>query len=217
MLPAVALVDPVLTYSMPASITASTGLDALTQLMEAFVSNKANPMTDALCREGLQRAGRSIKAAYAGDEFAREDMSMAGLFSGLALANAKLGAVHGFAGPLGGMYPAPHGGICARFLPCIMEANIAALEANKPKSPVLGRYREISRILCGSDETSRGIKWIRDLCGVLDVTPLKEYGIHSRSFPEIIEKAKQSSSMKGNPITLSDEQLTKALDEAVHG
>jgi alcohol dehydrogenase class IV len=216
MLPAVALIDPVLTESMPRAITASTGLDALTQLMEAFVSNKANPMTDSLCREGLQRAGRSIKSAYKGDSFAREDMALAGLFSGLALANAKLGAVHGFAGPIGGMYPAPHGVICARFLPHIMKLNIKALEARNPDSPVLGRYKEISHILTGSDETATGIKWIQDLCKQLDGTPLKEYGIHTRAFPEIVEKAKNASSMKGNPIVLTDEELTEALSLAVN-
>jgi len=103
MLPRWALVDPLLTHSMPAELTASTGLDALTQLVEAFVSNKANPLTDGICREGLRRAGRSLGRAFAdgNDAPAREDMALASLFSGLALANAKLGAVHGFAGPLG--------------------------------------------------------------------------------------------------------------------
>lgn len=218
MLPAVALVDPVLTHSMSPAVTASTGLDALTQLMEAFVSNKANPLTDGICREGLVRAARSIKSAYLGDDiFAREDMAMAGLFSGLALANAKLGAVHGFAGPLGGMYPAPHGVICARFLPAIMKANITAIEARNAGSPVLNRYQEVFRILTGSDDTTRGIKWIENLCDQLDVTPLKEYGIHSHAFPEIIEKAKASSSMKGNPIALTDDELEAALCVAVQG
>ena len=105
------VVDPVLTHSMPPSITASTGLDALTQLMEAYVSNKANPLTDGICREGLKRAGCSLLQAYedGSNSSAREDMALASLFSGLALANAKLGAVHGFAGPLGGMIAAPHG------------------------------------------------------------------------------------------------------------
>ena len=130
MLPRWAIVDPLLTHSMPPELTASTGLDALTQLIEAFVSNKANPLTDGVCREGLQRAGRSLRRAFedGSDAEAREDMSLASLFSGMALANAKLGAVHGFAGPLGGMTDAPHGVICGKLLPYVMQANVRALQ-----------------------------------------------------------------------------------------
>ncbi|NQU43994.1 iron-containing alcohol dehydrogenase, partial [bacterium] len=110
MLPKIAVVDPALTASMSAELTASTGLDALTQLLEVFVCNQPNPLTDAVCREGLGRAARSLRrACERGDAAAREDMALASLFGGLALANAKLGAVHGFAGPVGGMFPAPHG------------------------------------------------------------------------------------------------------------
>jgi len=129
MLPRLAVVDPVLTHSMPPSVTASTGLDALTQLLEVYVSCQANPLTDGICREGLGRAGRSLRRAYEDgkDSDARQDMALASLFSGLGLANAKLGAVHGFAGPLGGMYSAPHGVICARLLPFVMAANVQAL------------------------------------------------------------------------------------------
>ncbi|MHC4559940.1 MAG: iron-containing alcohol dehydrogenase, partial [Planctomycetota bacterium] len=149
--PRLAVVDPVLTHSMPPSITASTGLDALTQLMEAYVSNKANPLTDGICREGLKRAGRSLLRAYenSSNTAAREDMALASLFSGLALANAKLGAVHGFAGPLGGMICAPHGTICARLLPYVMETNVQALQNRKPDSPALARYDEIAQLLTG--------------------------------------------------------------------
>ncbi|MHC4843264.1 MAG: iron-containing alcohol dehydrogenase, partial [Planctomycetota bacterium] len=126
MLPEVALVDSELTYSMPPEVTASTGLDALTQLMEVYVSNKANPLTDGICREGLIRAGRSLQKAYedGSNREAREDMAMASLFGGLALANAKLGAVHGFAGPLGGEIEAPHGVICAMLKHCRVEERI---------------------------------------------------------------------------------------------
>ncbi|MCX7013427.1 MAG: iron-containing alcohol dehydrogenase, partial [Candidatus Sumerlaeota bacterium] len=98
LLPRLAIVDPLLTHSAPPAVTASTGLDALTQLLEVFVSNQANPMTDGVCREGLARAGRSLRRAYenGSDAAARGDMALASLFGGLALANAKLGAVHGF-------------------------------------------------------------------------------------------------------------------------
>ena len=122
MLPRLAVIDPQLTLSMPPPLTAFTGLDALTQLMEAFVSNKANPLTDGICREGMGRAARSLRKAFEDgkDQTAREDMAVASLFGGLALANAKLGAVHGFSGPLGGMFAAPHGAICGLLLPHVM-------------------------------------------------------------------------------------------------
>jgi len=126
MLPRVALVDPELTYSLPPQITASTGLDALTQLVEPFVSIRANPMTDAFCREGMRRATHSLRQAYEyrNDVKAREDMALASLLGGLALANAGLGAVHGIASVVGGMFPAPHGAVCARLLPHVMEINV---------------------------------------------------------------------------------------------
>jgi len=134
MLPRLALIDPRLTLSMPPLLTAFTGLDALTQLMEAFVSNRANPLTDGLCREGMERAARSLLRAFQDgkDLDAREDMALAALFSGLALANAGLGTVHGFAGPLGGMLPAPHGALCGLLLPHVMEANVHALKTRVP-------------------------------------------------------------------------------------
>ena len=115
MLAKVAVVDPELTYDLPPALTASTGLDALTQLIEPFVCARANPMTDGLCVEGIRHAARSLRVAYndGKNKSARADMAVASLFGGLALANAGLGAVHGFAGPIGGSFPAPHGAICA--------------------------------------------------------------------------------------------------------
>ena len=129
MLPTVAVVDPLLTLTMPPHVTASTGLDALTQCLEPYVSSQSNPLADAIAVEGLKRAARSLRRAYedGADVDARTDMSLASLFGGLALANAKLGAVHGFAGVLGGMYPAPHGIVCARLLPFVVETNVMAL------------------------------------------------------------------------------------------
>lgn len=144
MLPKVALVDPLLTGAMPPELTAATGLDALTQLAEAFVSCKANPLTDGLCREGLQRAGRSLRRAFddGTDSEARCDMAISSLFSGLALANAKLGAVHGFAGPLGGMLGAPHGVICGKLLPFVTAVNVRALGDRAADSPAMARFDE---------------------------------------------------------------------------
>jgi len=148
MLPRLALVDPELTHTLPPEITASTGLDALTQVMEPYVSKRANPLTDALCREGMRRAARSLRRAYGqgDDAAAREDMALTSLFGGLALANAKLGAVHGFAGPMGGMFPAPHGAICGRLLPHVMAVNVRALQERLPGSEALRRYDEIARM-----------------------------------------------------------------------
>jgi alcohol dehydrogenase class IV len=215
--PHLAVVDPVLTYSMPPSITASTGLDALTQLMEAYVSNKANPLTDGICREGLKRAGRSLLQAYedGNDPTAREDMALASLFSGLALANAKLGAVHGLAGPLGGMISAPHGTICARLLPYVMEANVQALQNRAPSSPALARYDEIAQLLTAiTAKTVDGIEWVRNICWVLKVPSRSEFGLKEQDFPTVVAKSQKSSSMKGNPISLTDDELMAILKKS---
>ena len=219
MLPSLALVDPELTFSLPPAVTASTGLDALTQLIEPFVSVKANPMTDAICHEGLRHAARSLRRAYenGGDQEAREGMSLASLFGGLALANAKLGAVHGFAGPLGGMLHAPHGTICARLLPLVMETNLKALEARKPEYPVLARYTELAQILIGDPNASasEGVAWVSELVSDLNIPMLSEYGMGREHFPEALEKTTKSSSYKGNPISLTDAELRGILERAL--
>jgi alcohol dehydrogenase class IV len=218
MLPDLAVIDPGLTYSMPPSLTASTGLDAFTQLLEPFVSVKSNPLTDALCREGLKRAARSLRRAFekGSDRLAREDMAIASLFGGLALANAKLGAVHGFAGTLGAMFSIPHGVVCARLLPHVMEVNVKAIEQRGPLE-FLSRYDEVARLLTGNPDAwaTHGIDWIHDLCNALDVTPLLEFGITEAHFPELIAGAKRASSMKGNPVELNDEELMEILRKAV--
>jgi len=218
MLPRVALVDPELTYSMPPTLTAGTGIDALTQLIEAYVSSKANPLIDGICREGIKRAGRSLRKAYqdGSNESAREDMSLASLFSGLALANAGLGAVHGFAGPLGGMISAPHGVICARFLPYVMQANVQALKTRQADSPYLTRYDEVAQLLTGKAkaQASDGVVWIQKLCETLKVPSLTEFGLTEDDFPQAIAKAKRSNSMKGNPIQLTDNELMEILKRA---
>jgi len=218
MLPSLAVVDPELTCSMPASVTASTGLDALTQLIEVYVSNKANPLTDGICRQGLIRAGRSLRRAFedGADRPAREDMALASLFGGLGLANAKLGAVHGFAGPLGGMFSAPHGVICARLLPFVMEANVRALLSREPSSPALVRYAEAAQLLTGQSTArpSDGVEWIQELCAALKVPALSEFGLTQEDFPTAVAKSQKSSSMKGNPIKLTDDELLEILSQA---
>lgn len=219
MLPTLAIVDPFLTHSVPPAVTASTGLDALTQVLEPYVSRQANPLTDSLCREGLARASTALRRAYADGENAeaRENMALVSLFGGLALANAKLGAVHGFAGVLGGQYDAPHGAICGRLLPHVMQVNVAALEERDPKHPALQRYTDIAAILTGeSGATARdGVNWVRSLCRELRIPGLSEYGVRQQEFDVIVEKARSSSSMKGNPIRLTDAELRAVLTQAL--
>ena len=211
MMPVRAMVDPNLTLSVPADVTAGTGLDAMTQLLEAFVSRRANPLTDGLCREGLQRAARSLErvCTHGEDADAREDMALASLFGGLALANAGLGAVHGFAGPLGGMRSAPHGMICAALLPNAMEANIQALRRQTSGKPFLARYRETAVLLTGRDQARAedGVNWLRQLAGRLAVPSLGDLGFTAAQTAEAVAKARQASSMKGNPVVLSEEEL----------
>jgi alcohol dehydrogenase class IV len=218
MLPRLAVVDPVLTYSMSPSVTACTGLDALTQLIEAYVSKNSNPLTDGICREGLKRAGRSLKPAYENGENknAREDMALASLFGGLGLANAKLGAVHGLAGPLGGMISAGHGAICAGLLPFVTEANVRALQNCRADSKALARYDDIAQILTGAATANAadGIKWIFDICKSLQIQPLSHLGLKEQDFQAVATKAQKSSSMKGNPIDLTQDELTKILKKA---
>ena len=219
MLARVAVVDPELTYDLPPAITASTGLDALTQLIEPYVCLRANPMTDGFCTEGFRRAARSLRRAFADgrDKTAREDMAAASLHGGLALANAGLGAVHGLAGPIGGMFPAPHGAVCAALLPHVMAANIRALRAREPRNPAVGRYAEIARLLAGKTDApaDAGVEWVRGLVFDLQIPPLRSYGIGPEHVPDLVAKAVNASSMKANPIALAPEELAATLRQAL--
>ncbi|HSK89105.1 MAG TPA: iron-containing alcohol dehydrogenase [Anaerolineales bacterium] len=221
MLPRVALVDPELTYNLPPEITATSGLDALTQLIEPFVSVKSNSMTDAICREGLRHAARSLRRAYEDgtDREAREGMSLASLFGGLALANAALGAVHGFAGPLGGMLHAPHGALCARLLPLVMSATIKALETRQPDHPAYPRYVEIAQILTGNPEATAldGATWTSKLVEDLKIPRLSAYGMQPGDFAlrEAVQKTQKANSFKGHPIVLDEKELTVILEMAL--
>jgi alcohol dehydrogenase class IV len=218
MLPRVALIDPELTYDLPREITAGSGLDALTQCIEPFVSIKANPMTDAICREGIHHAARSLRRAYenGSDPEARQGMSLAALFGGLALANAGLGAVHGFAGPLGAMLHAPHGELCARLLPFVIGANLQALEARQPEHPAIQRYLQIAKILTGDDSAAAqdGIEWVSQIVSDLEIPKLSQHGMREEQFPEAVEKTLKSSSFKGNPIPLNTTELNEILEKA---
>jgi alcohol dehydrogenase class IV len=219
MLPTVALIDPELTYTLPPAVTASTGLDALTQCIEPLVSPHANPLSDAVAREGIRRAAGSLRRAFhdGTDVNARRDMSIASLCGGLALANAKLGAVHGFAAPLCGMFPVPHGVACARLLAPVAAINVRALRARSANAPALERYDEIARVVTGNPG-ARGedaADWLSELVRDLNVPRLSAYGVHEGDIGRIAAAARQASSMKGNPVELTDEELVEALGSSL--
>lgn len=218
MVPRLALLDPELTLSLPAEVTASTGMDALCQLLEAFTCNRPNAFTDALCRDGLKRAGRSILRAFSdeGDLDAREDMMLASHFSGMALANARLGAVHGFAAPLGGFYPAPHGAICATLLPAVITANLEALRRRDPSNRAVRRYQEAAQILSNNPRATveEAAAFTERLRKELAIPRLREMGVRREDFSAIVTRAAGASSMKGNPIELTAEELRSILENA---
>ncbi|MGE4194387.1 MAG: iron-containing alcohol dehydrogenase [Pseudodesulfovibrio sp.] len=213
-----AVVDPQLAASMPPHVTAATGMDALTQLMEAFVTHKSTPMTDALCREGLMRAATSLPLAFEDGEdmSAREDMALASLLSGICLANAKLGAVHGFAAPIGGRSHAPHGAVCAALLPHVMEANLRALRERDPDSPSLHAYREVAVMLTAdvTCEAEDGAAWVRELCEAMAIPTLGELGVKRDDFALLADQAAKASSMQGNPVELIRDELIGILEAA---
>ncbi|HTY64991.1 MAG TPA: iron-containing alcohol dehydrogenase [Acidobacteriota bacterium] len=221
LLPLMAVVDPELAYSLPPDITAATGMDALTQLIEPFVCNRANPLTDALCRDGIRRVARWLQQAVTqGTNFeARENMALASLFGGLALTNAGLGAVHGFAAPMGGMFPIPHGIACACLLPFVMDANLKALGQRSGDSDALARYEEIARIVTQSPDAKAkaGVDWIHMLRTKLSIPHLSTFGITEKDLTAIAAQADRSSSIKGNPVKLTQEELTSILRSALRG
>ena len=219
MIPRVALVDPELTVSCPPRVTAASGLDALTQCLEPFVSVRANPLTDGLAREGLRRAAAGLRAAYAdgSDLGARADMAMCSLLGGIALANAKLGAVHGLAGVIGGTADVPHGMACAALLAPVIEANVRALRSAQPGAPALDRYTEAARLLTGSPAASvdDGLTWIRETVSQLAVPGLAAFGIGPQHVDEVAAKAGRSSSMQGNPVALTHSDLRAIVLQAL--
>jgi alcohol dehydrogenase class IV len=218
MLAAVALVDPLLTLSCPPGVTASSGLDALTQCLEPYVSPRASPATDALAAEGLRRGARALRTAYehVDDRHARGEIALCSLFGGIALANAKLGAVHGLAGVIGGMVDAPHGAICAALLAPTVEANLRALRARAPDSPALRRYDDVARLLTGRAEASAhdAVHWLRATVAALDIPALGAQGLEPPQHAEVAAKAARSSSMQGNPVALGQDELLAVLDAA---
>ncbi|MDO8836617.1 MAG: iron-containing alcohol dehydrogenase [Vicinamibacterales bacterium] len=219
MLPRVAIVDPALTRTLPPAATAFTGLDALTQNIEPFLSWRATPLTDALCRDGIGRVARSLRRAWADGEDldAREDMAVASLCGGLALANAGLGAVHGLAGPIGGMFNAPHGAVCAALLPHVCRVNLRALEARAPEHHARARAAEVARLLTGRAHATmaHGVAWLGEMVQTLGVPTLAQWGVTPTDLPALVNQAIRSSSMAANPVALEPDELTEILSSAL--
>jgi alcohol dehydrogenase class IV len=219
MLPALAIVDPDLLVGSPPGVLASSGLDALSQLIEPLLSSRANPVTDALAREGIRRSARSLRRAVTEslDAAAREDLALASLMGGLCLANAGLGAVHGFAAPAGGMLAAPHGALCAALLVPALEVNLRALRARAPGHPSLGRFDELAALLTGEPAAgaAQGLDWLRGLVSALAIPGLGRHGLTAATIPLLVERAKVASSMKANPIALHDDELSEIAERAL--
>ena len=255
MLARLAVVDPDLLAGAPPFVLASSGLDALSQLVEPYLSARANPLTDALAREGICRSARSLRRAClmseqaappdaspqrvgrravnergacaaqpltssrldAPDAAAREDLALASLFGGLCLANAGLGAVHGFAAPVGGMFSAPHGAVCAALLAPALDVNLRALRARAPEHPATGRFRELAAWLTGRVDAAPedGIAWIAELCRALHIPGLAHHGMTAADVPAVVSKAKAASSMRANPIALTDGELTEIAERSL--
>jgi alcohol dehydrogenase class IV len=218
-LPRAAVVDPDLTLTLPPDVTAATGLDALTQLLEAFVCVRANPVTDALCRQGLRLAAGSLARVYrnGGDREGRRDLSLAALLSGMALANAGLGAVHGMAAAIGGMFPsAPHGAVCAALLPGVLEANWRAVQANGAARD-LSKFKEAAALLTRQAHASveEAITWLRALVVGCAIPGLAGYGVGKSSLKDIATRSLAASSMKANPVPLTGTDLERILGAAL--
>ncbi len=209
----VAIVDPDLLIGLPPRVVAASGLDAFAQLVEPYVSIRANPLVDGLCREGLARSARSLRRAFEGDssEAVRVDLGLASLFGGLALANAGLGAVHGFAAPVGGLFDAPHGAVCAALLPAVLRVNLRALSQRQPDSPALARYREIAAIVTGRPDADAAavVAWVEALVRALSIPGLSRWGVTEGDVDRLVAKARAASSMRGNPIELDDGELAE--------
>lgn len=218
LIPKIAIVDPSLTLTVPASVTASTGLDALTQLIEAYTSNKSQPVTDSLALLGIQKAVKSLQIAYEhGDNLsAREDMALAALLSGICLTNAGLGAVHGFASPLGASIP--HGVACAALLAAVVDQNIRILKAN---SPTIVKYAKLGELVANKTFKNTAeahqmlVQYLRNLTKRLKIPPLSKFGLNKIDIPDIIKKVKRSSSIRYNPVELDDIMLEEILIQVI--
>jgi alcohol dehydrogenase len=225
----VAILDPDLLAACPPELIAGNGMDALTQLLESYVSTKANPFTDALALSGLAAArdglaawfvevaaGRGAVLVGSVAAVARERMAYAALCSGICLAQAGLGAVHGLASPLGVQHPIPHGAACGATLVAATRVNIAALEARDQGNRALSRYAAAGRLFTGragaDDREARSalVSALESLTASLGVPSLSTFGITESSIPALVADSR-GSSMKTNPIVLTDDEIASIL------
>ena len=217
LVPDIALIDPELMLSCPPAVTAACGLDALTQLLEAYVSSKSSPMTDALALSGLEHIAAGLIPAYeSGDSNveARAHMAYAAFLSGVVLANAGLGVVHGFAGPIGGYFPAPHGEVCGTLVGEATRVNIGVLFEDPERNRVaLEKYARAGTVLSGQPATSLKndcdllIRTLSEWIDSMHVPRLQSYGITSADIPKILDK----SNNKNSPVLLSRDQMASIL------
>lgn len=215
--PDVAIVDPGLTMECSPEITAYSGMDAFTQLLESYISSKATPITDKLAISGLEAVARSLKIAFidGNNTEARTDMSYAALLSGITLANAGLGVIHGFAQPLGSFFPIPHGVVCGTLLGSVNRLTIKRLKHNSPTALVLEKYANIGRIFA----SNRNLKSeqavyilseeIDQLTEVLHIPRLGKYGVKENNFDTIISH----TGLKNHPVDLSSDDLRQILSQ----
>lgn len=223
LLPRVALLDPALTRSLPPDVTARTGLDAIVQLIEPYVSKRDHPMIDALALEGLRRAAPALPRAYADgeDAEARADLMLAAAWSGMALAHCGLGAAHALAGPLGGAFPVPHGVACAATMPYAMEANLRAAARAPGGTETVRRYADVARAMGAAggegdaEAAVAGVRHVHELCALLNVPKLAVYGVTHAAIPALVTRAQAASSMQANPVELSDADLAEILAQAI--
>jgi len=220
MLPRVALVDPDLLAGVPKTTIAASGMDALSQLIEPLLSRRANPFTDALARDGIRRSARSLHRAYREgmeDPGVREDLALASLFGGMCLANSGLGAVHGLAAAAGARLSAPHGAVCAAVLAATMDVNLRALRGRAPDHPALDRISEVATLLTGQPDAppEDAIAWLRRLTAALSIPGLASYGLDQNEIAPVVMAAQKASSMRGNPIDLSDEEVGEIVTHSL--
>lgn len=215
-----AVVDPDLIATCPQTVIAGNGMDAFTQLLESYVSTKANPITDALALQGLKAAFDGLLPLYesaGADPQARTNMALASLLSGINLAQTGLGSVHGLASPLGAFFPIPHGIVCGTLMGAATRINIEALKKHGDRaSPALAKYAEIGRMLSQSPTADDAtalfnlVETIDDWTKRLDLPRLQAFGIEESDFSRIIKNISPSS-MKTNPLVLEENEIVALL------
>jgi alcohol dehydrogenase class IV len=220
LLPQVAVVDPDLLAGLPQPTIAASGMDALSQLIEPLLSVRANPFTDALARDGIRRSARSLRRAYQDgmeDAGVREDLALVSLFGGMCLANSGLGAVHGIAAAAGARLSAPHGAVCAAVLAAAMEVNLRALRNRAPDHPALRRMAEVATLVTSQSEATPedAIAWLQELTAALSIPGLASYKLSEDKIPAVVTAAQKATSMRGNPIELSNAEVTEIVTRSL--